>query len=68
VRVGNAAIISAGSVVRRHVPSYTVVAGNPAHVVFRLPGAPKLGASPTPQVNSGAAGDAVSAEQETPDA
>ncbi|MFT3774342.1 MAG: acyltransferase [Minicystis sp.] len=37
VRVGEAAIISAGSVVRRHVPAYGVVAGNPAQLVFRLP-------------------------------
>ncbi|APR84477.1 Acetyltransferase [Minicystis rosea] len=37
VRVGDAAIISAGSVVRRHVPAYGVVAGNPAQLVFRLP-------------------------------
>jgi acetyltransferase-like isoleucine patch superfamily enzyme len=37
VRIGEAAIVSAGSVVRRHVPPYTVVAGNPAQVVYRLP-------------------------------
>lgn len=37
VRIGNCAIVSAGSVVRRHVPPYAVVAGNPAQVVFRLP-------------------------------
>lgn len=37
VRVGEAAIILAGSVVRRHVPAYGVVAGNPAQLVFRLP-------------------------------
>ncbi len=37
VRIGNGAIVSAGSVVRKHVPPYAVVAGNPAQVVFRLP-------------------------------
>jgi acetyltransferase-like isoleucine patch superfamily enzyme len=37
VRIGDAAIVSAGSVVRRHVPPYAVVAGNPAQLVFRLP-------------------------------
>lgn len=37
VRIGDCAIVSAGSVVRRHVPAYAVVAGNPAQVVFRLP-------------------------------
>jgi acetyltransferase-like isoleucine patch superfamily enzyme len=37
VRIGECAIVSAGSVVRRHVPPYAVVAGNPAQIVFRLP-------------------------------
>lgn len=37
VRIGDCAIISAGSVVRRHVPPYAVVAGNPAQIMFRLP-------------------------------
>lgn len=37
VRIGDCAIISAGSVVRRHVPPYAVVAGNPAQLMFRLP-------------------------------
>jgi acetyltransferase-like isoleucine patch superfamily enzyme len=55
VRVGNAAIISAGSVVRRHVPPYTVVAGNPAQVVLRLPGAPKPGAHPPPPAGANGA-------------
>lgn len=44
VRIGDCAIVSAGSVVRRHVPAYAVVAGNPAQLVFRLPrpeGAPE---------------------------
>jgi acetyltransferase-like isoleucine patch superfamily enzyme len=40
VRIGDCAIISAGSVVRRHVPPYAVVAGNPAQIVFRLPRPP----------------------------
>jgi acetyltransferase-like isoleucine patch superfamily enzyme len=37
VRIGDCAIVSGGSVVRRHVPPYAVVAGNPAQVIFRLP-------------------------------
>jgi acetyltransferase-like isoleucine patch superfamily enzyme len=37
VRIGDGAIVSAGSVVRRHVPPYAVVAGNPAQLMFRLP-------------------------------
>jgi acetyltransferase-like isoleucine patch superfamily enzyme len=37
VRIGEASIVSAGSVVRRHVPPYSVVAGNPAQLVFRIP-------------------------------
>jgi len=37
VRIGDGAVVSAGSVVRRHVPPYAVVAGNPAQIVFRLP-------------------------------
>jgi acetyltransferase-like isoleucine patch superfamily enzyme len=36
VRVGEGSVISAGSVVRTHVPPYSVVAGNPARVMFRL--------------------------------
>jgi len=52
VRIGNGAIVSAGSVVRKHVPAYAVVAGNPAQLVFRLPrpneGSPPLvAAAPT---------------------
>jgi acetyltransferase-like isoleucine patch superfamily enzyme len=51
VRIGEGAIVSGGSVVRRHVPPYAVVAGNPAQLVFRLPrpGA----AAPAPAVNLG---------------
>jgi acetyltransferase-like isoleucine patch superfamily enzyme len=36
VRIGEGSVISAGSVVRTHVPPYSVVAGNPAKVMFRL--------------------------------
>jgi acetyltransferase-like isoleucine patch superfamily enzyme len=36
VRIGEGSVISAGSVVRMHVPAYSVVAGNPAKVMFRL--------------------------------
>ena len=41
VRIGEGSVISAGSVVRTHVPPYSVVAGNPAKLMFRLkkPGA-----------------------------
>lgn len=35
VRIGEGSVISAGSVVRNHVPPYSVVAGNPAKVMFR---------------------------------
>lgn len=36
VRIGTGSIVSAGSVVRTHVPPYSVVAGNPAKVMFKL--------------------------------
>ncbi|MFN0054075.1 MAG: acyltransferase [Planctomycetales bacterium] len=36
VRIGEGTVISAGSIVRSHAPPYSVVAGNPAKVVFRL--------------------------------
>ncbi|MGA2233652.1 MAG: acyltransferase [Tepidisphaeraceae bacterium] len=36
VKVGDGSVVSAGSVVRSHVPPYSVVAGNPAKVMFRL--------------------------------
>lgn len=36
VRIGDGAVVSTGSVVHSHVPPYSVVAGNPARVVFRL--------------------------------
>jgi acetyltransferase-like isoleucine patch superfamily enzyme len=44
VRIGKGSIISAGSVVHTHVPPYSVVAGNPARIMFRL----KPPAEPTP--------------------
>ncbi len=47
VRIGDCAIVSAGSVVRRHVPPYAVVAGNPAQIVFRLPRPDQPAASPS---------------------
>ena len=36
VRIGEGSVISAGSIVRTHVPPFSVVAGNPAKVMFRL--------------------------------
>jgi acetyltransferase-like isoleucine patch superfamily enzyme len=36
VTIGRGATVSAGSVVTRNVPPYTVVAGNPARVVWRM--------------------------------
>ncbi len=36
VKIGVGSIVSAGSVVRSHVPPFSVVAGNPAKVVFRM--------------------------------
>ena len=36
VKIGEGSVISAGSIVRSHVPPYSVVAGNPAKVMFRL--------------------------------
>ncbi len=47
VRIGDCAIISAGSVVRRHVPAYGVVAGNPAQLIFRLPRPPATATAAT---------------------
>jgi acetyltransferase-like isoleucine patch superfamily enzyme len=36
VKIGAGSIVSAGSIVRNHVPPYSVVAGNPAKVIFRM--------------------------------
>jgi acetyltransferase-like isoleucine patch superfamily enzyme len=36
VKIGEGSVIGAGSIVRSHVPAYSVVAGNPAKVMFRL--------------------------------
>jgi acetyltransferase-like isoleucine patch superfamily enzyme len=36
VKIGAGSIVSAGSIVRGHIPPYSVVAGNPAKVVFRM--------------------------------
>lgn len=46
VRIGDGSVISAGSVVRTHVPSRCVAAGNPARVVFRMPPPATDAASP----------------------
>lgn len=40
VSVGEGSVVATGSVVMNEVPSYTLVAGNPARVIGRLPGAP----------------------------
>lgn len=37
VTIGSGSVVAAGSVVTRNVPPYTVVAGNPARVVYRIP-------------------------------
>jgi len=37
ITIGEFAVVGAGSVVTKDVPSYTVVAGNPARVLKRLP-------------------------------
>lgn len=42
VIVGEGAIVGAGSVVTRNVPPWTVVAGNPARVMRKLPAAEAL--------------------------
>jgi acetyltransferase-like isoleucine patch superfamily enzyme len=36
VKIGEGSVIAAGSIVRNHVPAFSVVAGNPAKVMFRL--------------------------------
>jgi acetyltransferase-like isoleucine patch superfamily enzyme len=37
VTIGRGSVVAGGSVVTRNVPPYTVVAGNPARVVYRIP-------------------------------
>jgi serine acetyltransferase len=37
VTIGRGSVVAAGSIVTRNVPPYTVVAGNPARVVYRIP-------------------------------
>jgi acetyltransferase-like isoleucine patch superfamily enzyme len=37
VRIGNCSIVGAGSVITKNVPSWTIVAGNPAHVIRKIP-------------------------------
>lgn len=37
VTIGRGSIVSAGSVVHTHIPPYSVAAGNPARVMFRIP-------------------------------
>jgi serine acetyltransferase len=54
VRIGDCAIVSAGSVVRRHVPPYAVVAGNPAQVMFRLPRPDQPASRAEPKAEDGA--------------
>ncbi len=58
VRIGDCAIVSGGSVVRRHVPPYAVVAGNPAQVIFRLPRPVTMGETPKPPAQPESAGPA----------
>ena len=35
VKIGNGAIVASGSIISRNVPSYSIVAGNPARVIRR---------------------------------
>ncbi|WP_263358973.1 acyltransferase [Acidicapsa ligni] len=37
VEIGEGAVVAAGSVVTKNVPSWTVVAGNPAKVIREIP-------------------------------
>jgi acetyltransferase-like isoleucine patch superfamily enzyme len=41
ITIGESAIVGAGSVVTRDVPAGTIVAGNPARVIRRVPGQPQ---------------------------
>lgn len=36
IKIGTCSVIGAGSVVTKNVPPYTVVAGNPAHIIKKL--------------------------------
>ena len=36
IRIGEGAVVSAGSVVTKNVPPYTVVGGNPAKILKRI--------------------------------
>jgi acetyltransferase-like isoleucine patch superfamily enzyme len=49
VTIGEGSIISAGSVVRiKVIPPYSLVAGNPAKVICRLPDAPNVEGAASP--------------------
>ena len=37
VKIGEGAIVGAGSVVTKNVPPWTIVAGNPAHIIREIP-------------------------------
>jgi acetyltransferase-like isoleucine patch superfamily enzyme len=37
VKIGAGSMVGAGSVVTKNVPAHTIVAGNPAQVLRRLP-------------------------------
>ncbi|MGD0136893.1 MAG: acyltransferase [Bryobacteraceae bacterium] len=49
VTIGEGSIISAGSVVRiKVIPPYSLVAGNPAKIICKLPGAPNVEGAASP--------------------
>jgi acetyltransferase-like isoleucine patch superfamily enzyme len=60
VKIGEGSVISAGSVVRTHIPPYSVVAGNPAKVIFRMKPAAK---ADTARASSVPPPDSVSVSQ-----
>ena len=37
VEIGEGAVVAAGSVVIKNVPAWTIVGGNPAHVIREIP-------------------------------